>query len=745
MRARLWRAIAECETWILMPRGGVRIWILRWLAALLAGVAALDLVSLRAELAPISALALISLALLLWAEPLRRGLLRLERSNPAWVVAGLFVLTVVVRLAWGYEAGDAEGLRIKQLPYSDANNWMELSEDFARGARVNATWLAWGARRPLTYVINGSWLALVGTSTLAIVVLNVLCSGLSAGLIFDGLRRIAPFPIALLGGLVHAGSRLDAAYGTTMMSEPSGYFLSNVALWALAIAILGERRGEAPRGWYFLAGVALAVSNLSRPLTLLCAPAIPLLVLLVLSRRGLGKRGALSGAVRAGVFVALGAGICIGPWIVRQKVRHDILTISDNTAEMLFAASDPRYGLWTSEVSLEATRAGQHTWAERSAYYGRRFKENLRDHPGHYAEVIVRSAGGALVERMSEPWWWLLGLLLLGFWGSGSQRVSGEFLLYTGAALAVALAIASGVSAPRAWPWFLLGCLLALARAELMSLLVVSLCVTLFSIGIVAAPFARFTYSLEWLALALEVWAVWKLAAWARRGGAPPDLEELRASGAQPELVREFETQRGLGRALLLLLAALGVGFGIAVSRRVSPQVPAPAPALTRALSWRASALSQPEAADYAPISSALTVRRFLVLPTYMARFEAGESIRHHSGLFRSRAYDRTYFSTRPPVTAPAGRQMTFSHATFPARLDPVREEAVTALGVWVAAGPEVWGGNRFCLFEIVALSRDPQPEGATWRWGAPRDRAVHSRVLSQSAADGDLVGGDSP
>ena len=676
---------------------------------------------------------------LLWAERLRAWLLRLEQTDPIWIILGLFVLTIAIRACWGYDTGLVDGSRIKQLPYSDAQRWMELSEDFARGARINPSWPMWEARRPMTYVINGSWMALVGTSTLAIVVLNVLCSGLSAGLIFDILRRLAPFPIALLGGLFHAFLLMDAAYGTTTLSEPGGYFFSNVALWTLTLAIVGERRSEAPRALYFYTGALIAISNLARPLTLLSAPAIPLLVLLILSRRGIGKRKALAGAIRAGLCVALGAALFIAPWLVRQRVQHGLLTLSDNTAEMLYAATDPRYPYWDAEVSLEATKAGHHTWAARNSYYNERVKENLRAYPGYYAETIAHNMRLAS-DQISGPRWWQLGLVLLGLWASGRKAARGEFLLYTGAALAVGVSMAEAFPPPGVWPWFLLACVLALARAEAISLLAVSLGATLFSIGMVASPFLRFTYSLHWLALALQVWAVWQLGRWARSGGESPDMEALQALGALPETPNEIGASRLLGKALGLLFATLAIGLVIALSRHLSPQVPPPLPQLEDPAAWRESALAQPEASSYAAISSGLVVRRLMILPSYLATFAAGEEYEHFSGLFATQDYARSYFRTSPPIHAPAGSNMLFSHASFPGELDLESELPVTAIGCWVASGKPVWGEQRFALFEIVAYTLAERPGGAIWVWASAEDRPRHGAELSARAAQGDFA-----
>lgn len=677
-------------------------------------------------------------AFLLWAEPLRRGLLSLERASPGPILFGLAALTVGLRLWWGLEPSD-DYSRVGLMPYSDARLWQELSELVARTGRIPADHL-WSARRPLTYWIHGSWMALVGVSTLAVFWLNAICSGLSTALIFDALRRLAPAPVALCAALAHACSYLDAGYGTTTLSEPSGYFLSNVSLWLLALAIVAERQGEAPKWLYFWGGVALAASNLARPLTLLVGPALPLAVLLVLSGRGLRRWQIAAGAARAGACLALGGLLLMGPWIARQKLEHDLLTLSDNTAEMLFAASDPRYGTWTTAAGREATLAGHTTYAARNTYYNRRLKENLAQHPGHYAKVIVHTAGATLVGLLSGPAWLVLGLCLLALWSTGPRRAGGEFFLFSGAALALALAWALGPEPPRVWAW----ALLALGARDLMSFVALALGATVFAMGVVATPYPRFSYSLEWLAVALQVWGAWQLGRWARRGGSlEDDLEGLRATRRLPPVAGERAARQWIGRALAALFLSWALGLGIALSRRGS-EPEGEVPPLSDPASWVSSAKASPQASDYAAISSGLAVRRFRIRARQVAALGPGEDVFHAEWAFQREDFARSYFLPEPPASpAPAGLRLGFSHFPNPLAAEGEFEGVVTALGCWsTVAGPER-RGEAASLFEVVAYTLDERPAGATWIWADPLARQAHARNLVRLQRRGDLHFGE--
>jgi len=194
-----------------------------------------------------------------------------------------------------------------------------------------------------------------------------------------------------------------------------------------------------------------------------------------------------------------------------------------------------------------------------------------------------------------------------------------------------------------------------------------------------------------------------------------------------------------LTRVLLLLTCVLGLGLAIALARTWRPQISPPLEPLAQGDAWLSSALACPAAADYAAVSSKLVVRRFNIRSNYLAKFKAGEHVTHASGLFRFQNYDRSYFQTAPPTHVPAGLPLLTSHATFPALLEIEGEVAVTAVGFWVASGPEIWGGKRSALFEVLAFTRGQAPGEEPWVWGAAEDRRAQAPVLEKAAAAGAL------
>ena len=671
---------------------------------------------------------LLALASAAGAPWLRARLQGLEDASPLAVGALLVAATLVLRWLWRRDTALVAASFAGDLPFSDARLWFSLSEDFARGSFEHPGWGAWGPRRPLNYVIAGSWGALVGFSLAAIVALHALMAGLSSALIWDALRRLVPAPLALVGALVHVCSRYDAAYSLTPLSEPSGYFLSNVALWALALALERESRRApsepGPRWTYCGAGVALALSNLSRPLTLLAIAGLPLVVVALRWRgRGEALRGALRAGLRASVFCGAGLALTFAPWIARQRLVYGIWTPSDNTAEMLYATSDPRYGTWSLEVSKEAQDAGAETTAARVAYFNRRTRENLRAHPGYFLRQVIEQGGGALTNQLAAPApWFALGLLLLGLWGGGGRAPPGWLSLCLILGLGYGVGGSLGL-APRTWAWTLLACALALWRGAPLAILGTTLGLTLLSIGVVSAPYPRFTYSLQWLALPLALWGMWELARSASAGGAP----RLWASARASESSGPDRAARALGLALGLLAASLIAGLGLALAARArGGSAPRPRP-LQDAPAWRESALASEAAQPYRELWPQLVTQRACFRPG-LRTFAPAERPLGGAALpifNRRESLARTLFVPEPLLEGPAGH---FAHCLFPGSLEAGAGQELTLVGVWIHLPGSVAGDEA--VFEVMAWTSDPAPAGARWRFGAPRERSRHAALL---------------
>ncbi|MBL4844465.1 MAG: glycosyltransferase family 39 protein [Planctomycetes bacterium] len=661
---------------------------------------------------------LVALGVFLGAPWGRGGLELLRRASPIRVAGLLALLTGALRILWDGETGLVSTALAGQLPTGDARLWLELSEDFARGSRAHGAWLVWGARPPLTYWVNGSWGALFGVSALSLTVFNGVCSALGAALIYDALRRLAPPPVALVGALAHAFSRMDTALGLTPLSEPSGAFLSTVAIWLFALALSGEAAGERPRWSWFLGGLVLSLSTLSRPLTLLAGPAIPLVVFLV--RRARNEPLPWRAAARAGALCVAGMILILLPWLIRQQVQYGVFALTDETAELLSAASDPRHGAGPVAVSQEAVDAGPPGVAARDAYYTAKFRENLSRDPGYYLRNLVTLAGRSLIQQLASPTpFFALGLLLLAFWSGSGRAPPGWTLVALTLGLAYGLADSFGL-APRTWPWILLGAALVLVRGAPAALLATTLGVALLAIGALATPSPHLTDSLQWLALPLALLGPWELVRRAAAGGeVKPALEPLPFSGLS----------RCLAGALIGLAVILGVGLTVALARSASGgQASAALPDLRDEAAWRVSALRDEAAGPYRDLWPLLVVERGDLRPAFRSHHPPGEALVHPARAFGAHdELDRTYFLLEPALEAPAEWRARSTHCLFPG---PVQEGSarVTLVGLWVRS-PGLNGGQD-AVFEVLAYTESGTSSGATWSYGRPISRSLHAAML---------------
>lgn len=677
------------------------------------------------QIRPLVFYALFIATLLIAAPWIRLALRRLE-DHPGWVLLALALATLVWRVSLpDVTSSVTGGLTIKGMPFSDAQGWFDLSEDFSRGTKEHIASQVWDARRPLTYQIYGAYMALFGARLWVVIALNIALSCLSTLLIYDLLRRLAPSPIALAAALVHLCSMDDHSACRSPMSETLGYFLTNVSLWLLVRATLAEARGRHAWGTLLVGGLVFAASNLARPLTLLAVAAIPLVFWLVRYRRE-GARRAFRSAIPPTLVFGLGVALCLFPWLVRQRVLYGISTISDNTAEMLYSASSKKYLTWSAEASSEPSALGFNTFQERNAYFTGRFKENVKADPLWYLGHVLDYgfARGYLDQLRPPAGWLLLGLGLLACWG-GTRRgpPRGHFTLTL--ALLVAIGACSAFAQVRLdWVLTALGLGLALRRGVPLTCLIGVFLLTLLSIGVVAAPYRRLTYSLEWISLALTLWSLWELGLFARRGGLGSPEQ---AEPAEPPAARE--SFRGLSALLLGLTAIWVVGLGVALAAKLRTTPPpgvVPTPMAEAPGEWVASAL-QSGAAPFLDQRAELSVERGFLRPDFQASFAAGERFEHWSPIFSVRPFAHTLALMVPLQNQ--GNQTYLLLAGGPPR--PSRESAeLTVVGRMLTISDP--SGIQWRVFHVVAWTEQVSLVDAEWRYSEAPLVAAHARWIEE-------------
>ena len=305
-------------------------------------------------------------------------------SARAWALV-LFAVALAIRAGflWLHPEYTDGFMSIRGVPYSDARDWNGMAKSTATGHGVDSTYPGMRALYPIFLAHFYTWF---GDSLPLAKALQALIGAASTALVFLTLRRAMVHWAALAAALFFAADPRQVTQAGKLMTEPFGLLLILLSAWCLVIG--GERRRP---GMLFASGAFFACANLARPLTLF---ALPLFVALV----ALNARHWRTAAIHVAAFV-LGTMICLGPWVVRERIVHGIWGISCNSAEALFAASSPEFGTWTTAVKAVPEKAGiPRKVKERYDFFQSRFRENLRNYPGFYAENVVRSLGGAALS-----------------------------------------------------------------------------------------------------------------------------------------------------------------------------------------------------------------------------------------------------------------------------------------------------------------------------------------------------------
>ncbi len=225
-----------------------------------------------------------------------------------------------------------------------------------------------------------------GFSLWAVTVLNILISGFTAALIYlcgvRGLNRFCGLGAALFFAIDPSQLLQTPQAGT----EPLGLLFFVASVYA-ALRAFETRRASL----FFLTGLFIGLSNLTRTLTIFTLPFYAGLILLLV---GIRERTFKNASVYI-VLMILGVAIAILPWLVRQERMYRIWSISDNIGEAFYAATSPKYKQWTPAVRQDAEADGiPDTVGDRYRYFMRRAGENMRRNSGFY----LHSVGASLWE-----------------------------------------------------------------------------------------------------------------------------------------------------------------------------------------------------------------------------------------------------------------------------------------------------------------------------------------------------------
>lgn len=568
-------------------------------------------------------------------------------AHPAFAAVAVTIVAALYR-AWvwkTYGGGTVEGI-VQGAPFADSEGWHDLATQFAEGRIVNEGWtLSWSARRPFYYFFMGAFHAVFGSWLTVTRAVHFCISSVSAGLLFDATRRLAPVPVALSAALLHAFLQYDAEACLTPLTEPLGYFLANLSFWAFVVGAqrwLFEPDTATPLRWIAASGFLLGLANLTRPLNLLAAATLPLVVM-ALARRRRPEGFCWRRELALPAALVLGVALALGPWMARQRMVHGIWTLSENTAEVMFAASSPKFGVWVSAVS---SLPPPGTIAERVRFYNEEVRKNLAEHPGFYAANALSHARKAASDTAHHRRALVLTLVLVIAWLASTGTSPPGRWFWPGALGALTVTLIAPKDA--LCLWWVAGTALALKELAPVLLLPAALIPSVLTLGSMAmSRDPRLTHSLEWLALATAAWLMWRALGRAR-GQTAAELDWESAEGYA-------RRSWGLGaRPVLWLGAAFGVVFLAGLARATAANLdPRPKPVLepvaaSEAQEWVGRVLGSEGGVHFAHLASKLVVRRAAMRRDSAMRFGANQPFRHWYGLFQPRPYAFTIFKTHP-------------------------------------------------------------------------------------------------
>lgn len=294
----------------------------------------------------------------------------LYRSDIALALL-LFILALASRSYFVATHPNYNGLiTVRGVPYSDGQYWTLAAIKLSQGYGLGSVY------RPFYSIVLGFFFIWTDWSFTAIAFLNVFVGAVTAAFLYLSVRLSFNRCVGFTAAMFFAFDPSQIIKAPEAATEPLG-----LLFFVLSVYFMLETGRPRTVKAVALSGVFFGLSNLTRPLTLFCAPAYAAALLVFEWAKVNGPRWAL---VVVSVFV-LGIGATMAPWLIRQKVVHNIWSVSTNMGEALYAATSPEYKTWSRLVRLDADRAGvKPTVGGLYAFYMQKSVEHIRTNPAFY-------------------------------------------------------------------------------------------------------------------------------------------------------------------------------------------------------------------------------------------------------------------------------------------------------------------------------------------------------------------------
>ncbi len=305
-----------------------------------------------------------------------------DSAASAWLAFGL---AFVVRLCFALTHPHLDNVfAVRGVPYSDAQQWTS-----------GALWLTQGQGfqsilRPGLSCVLALFYVWWGYSVIVITGLNIFVGAWTAVFLFLVGQRIFPRPITLTATLFYIFDPSQIIQIPQATTEPLGLLFFAASVYYL---LLVEDIGKP--GYALCAGCLLGLSNLTRPLTLFCAPFYAAVIFL----SGWWRYRDYRRSVLMAIFFCGALALTLAPWLIRQKSVHGVWAVSTNLGEAFYGATSPKYKTWTSLVRGDADRAGIAAEAgARYDYFISHGLENIRRNPEFYSRQVSQAFSNYLTS-----------------------------------------------------------------------------------------------------------------------------------------------------------------------------------------------------------------------------------------------------------------------------------------------------------------------------------------------------------
>jgi len=316
-------------------------------------------------------------------------------SSFAWASI-YFLLAILVRIYFVITHPSFDNIfSVRGVPYSDGQHWTTAAIEFARGHGLGNVY------RPGFSVLLALFYVWTGWSFSLISGLNVMIGALSAVFIYL-------IGEAALNRWIGSAAASYFIFDPSQLTQTPQAVTEPLGLLFFLLSVYFILKSFEPRGvlFAFLAGILLGWSNLTRPLTIFCAPfyAIYFFAESWLETKHLWKALRIPAAICFGLLLAL------SPWLLRQRVVNGVWAISTNVGEGLYGVTSPKYKAWTPLVRSDADKAGiPNTPGARYKYFMEKSGEQMRQYPEYYlrrvatAYVDYLNSFGYQVRKTSDP------------------------------------------------------------------------------------------------------------------------------------------------------------------------------------------------------------------------------------------------------------------------------------------------------------------------------------------------------